>query len=289
MNFLPFVTIIITILALFSVSFFDRSIIGIREKNIYLAHYYGIREAKAERVEHEYTSRVKNHTPNTSSNQSREQHSPIKYFRNERIGWERGRLNLSSLLSDPQKWPALQEVAEAYIWTLYKDASFFPKDPEFPKTLINALVEIYQNSKTPPNLNEIILEDSLQTIFYKMLKGTHYYDLDHHQGYPPFASFFTFEGQESPPIQFHYANNTLLTIVLGEKNAQTLVIEEKSAIKSSFQKRSPFHHRSNLETLFSHNPPESSSLDLLDFEYVSSKEKRVMYQDPATQITVIAP
>ncbi len=289
MNLLPFVIVIITILALFSTSFFDRHIIEKKEQEIYLAYFKGLRAARNHKEDLAYRALKKRRNPQ-STNSSKKDLSKKKaeYFRKEKIGWENGRLNLSSLTQDAQKWPELKAVTIAYVKRLYADRPFFPKEEKFTEKLVNALLTAYKESDSPLPLHKVTLEDPFHIPFYKMVKGTQTYDLKSKTGCPPFGDFFTFEERESPPMFFQDANTIFLSIVLGTKKTQMIEDEELREIEESGGHYSSFN-RTKLEELLSDSPPSPQQLDLFDFSQKSSPRKPGKHTDPKTQITVRVP
>ena len=289
MNLLPFVIVIITILALFSSSFFDRHIMEKKEQEIYLAYFKGLRVARNHKENLAYRSLMKEaKSKSTSSSKNESSEKTTLYFRNEKIGWKNGRLNLSSLTQDSQKWPELKEITIAYVKRLYSGHNIFPKDDEFVERLVNALIAAYKDGDPLLPFHEVKLDDKFHLPFYKMVKGTHTYDLEEKTGYPPFGDFFDFEERESPPMFFQDANTTFLSLVLGIKETQIIVDEELKEIEESKRHRSSIN-RTKLEELLSDSPPSPQQLELFDFNQKRSPRTPGKYTDPKTQITVRAP
>lgn len=292
MNILPFIIVIIMILGLFSLSQFQGAITEKKEHQLYLAYFRGLRETRNHKECTAYkktSTKNQNNKPNDKPKPTEKKNYSIKYFRVKREGWEKGRLNLSSLLTKPDKYDALQTTAEDYIRELYGHASFFPKDKDFPKILIEALVEIYTYSKDPPQLYEIVFDHcTLSEPFFKMIHGTHTYDLEKKIGYPPFGEMFTFEKSNKPPMNFHYANHSFLKVTFGGKIKEELVkleLERLSLPTTKPKCRSPLKDE-EIEELFlkSGQPPSIFSLYKLNYE--TSKRNPEDYVDPSTAITV---
>ncbi|MBF5060032.1 hypothetical protein [Candidatus Neptunochlamydia vexilliferae] len=283
MNLLPFVMIIILVLSLFSTTQYQKMVSQKKDKKIYSAYFKGLREARNEKVRHTY-NRSLDRKPGTSTGTKNNANKQIqdRYFRNDRIGWENGKLNLSSLLNDPEKWPQLEAIAAAYVKRLYIGAKFYPKGSGLEKKLIKALVAKYKKEEDPPPFHTITFEDrELNWVFYKMVKGTHTYTLEG-RGHPPFADFFTFEEMEGPPIHFHYANPLLLKVVLGEGKAQQLISEEKKLLINARVKcRSPLKKERVEEFL-------GIRRVLFETRYKTSDKVSGKHTDPNTQITVMA-
>lgn len=289
MNFLPFVLVIIIIFSLFSLSQFEGAITQKKEFQLYRAYFEGLREtrnqketsareAKKTRVQ---TSKPKNTNP--------PKNKTYKYFREDRVGWDKGRLNLSSLLTNPNTYEGLTTLAENYVKRLYGKAHFFPKDENFPKELIQALCAAYRDKKTPPPFYEITFQDPvMQDIFYKMIHGTHTYDLEQRIGYPPFASMFTFEKSNGPPMNFHYANLAFLSLLLGEKIKEELVAREKKLIPDSKPRCCSPLKRADIESFILCKMPHDGEQILKFFElnYKGTKRLPKKHVDEETALTV---
>lgn len=289
MNLLPFVVVIIMILALFSTSFFDRHVMERKEQEIYLAYFKGLRAARNHKEDLAYRSLTrggKSRATNPSKKEPPEKGIP--YFRDEKVGWKNGRLNLSSLTQDAQKWPELKAITIAYIKRLYSDHDIFPGEDKFAEKLIDALIAAYKGADPLLPFHEVELDDRFHISFYKMLKGTHTYDLKNKIGYPPFGDFFTFEESEKPPMFFQDATTIFLSIALGAKKTQIIIDEELKEIKES-----GCHHSSitrvKLEELLRDSSPSPQQLDLFNFNRKRSPRNPGKHTDPKTQITVRAP
>lgn len=288
MNLIPFVMMIILVLGLFSMSQFQGTVTHKKEHQLYLAYFRGLREARNQKEKTAYErSKIKKKAEPIQSDKTKAK--TVKYFRMKREGWEKGRLNLSTLLKHPHKYEGLETLAESYVKQLYGHASFYPKDENFPKILIKALVEIYAENKNPPELYEIAFSDQdLNDIFFKMVHGTHTYDLEKKIGYPPFGEMFTFEASSRPPMNFHYANLSFLSTVLGEKIKNDLVNLELELLPDARIKcLSPLKKQDVEDLLIGKTLGKLSSvLSLFDFKYGTSKRNPQHYIDPATAVTV---
>ncbi len=282
MNLLPFVMIVILVLSLFSTTQYQKMVTQKKEQKIYTTYFRGLREARNEKMRHTYNRSIeRKRGPKKETKGNQEGQIQTNYFREDRIGWEKGKLNLSSLLNDPEKWPGLEAIAIAYVKRLYIHTNFYPKSGGVEKKLIKALVAKYKEEEPPP-FHKIRFEDrELDWLFYKMVKGTHTYDLEG-KGSPPFANFFTFEETEGPPINFHYANPSLLKTVLGEGKAQKLFSEEKKYLaEAPIKCRSPLK-RGRIQEILANRSA------LFDSRYEKSNKTPGKHTDTTTQITVIA-
>lgn len=289
MNLIPFVMIIIMVLSLFSLSQFEGALTLKKENQIYLAYFRGLRETRNKKERSAYKDTLPTNTGDKKpSNEDKPKKSSQKYFREKRVGWEKGRLNLSSLLQKPHKYPSLETVAVAYVKQLYAHAEFFPKNDQTIKDLIKALIKAYQKDPLI-SFHEIKFNDpKLQDIFYKMMRGTHTYDLEKKVGYPPFGEMFTFEKSDRAPMNYHYANLSFLSLMFGEKMTKDFVaLEKKELIEAKRKCESPIK-KAELEKLLRNQMigDKNNLLDLFEFTYQISKRVPAKYQDATTQITV---
>ena len=139
--------IIIMVLGLFTLSQFEGAMTLKKENQMYLAYFRGLREARNEKAKKAYKKTLPKKEDNKKSSSSSEKQkkpSSQKYFREERIGWAMGRLNLSSLLKEPHKYPSLESVAIEYVKQLYGTERFFPKNDAVVKDLMTALIKYYK-------------------------------------------------------------------------------------------------------------------------------------------------
>jgi hypothetical protein len=293
MNLLPFVTVIITVLALFSSAFLQKHIIEKKECALYKAYFKGLREVRNQKEGKAYTSLMKKSgtTEKKPSSISSSKTRKKGYFRDEKIGLENGMLNLSSLVSSPEKWPQLKGVAIKYIYHLYGNKGIFPENSKFVENLLESLVKEYQKDEIDDEteLYDLELCDPYTVPFYKMLKGTRTYNLETGVGYPPFGDFFTFKGREKAPMFFQDANTTFLQVAFGAKPSKLLIQAE---LKKS-EKSNRYHaalNREELENVFSTAVISPQLLDLFEYAYQkSSNQKMLSVTDAKTHLTVQAP
>lgn len=278
------------VLGLFSLTQFEGAVTQKKENQLYLAYFKGLREVRNEKEKYAYESTlIKKKSDQKISSEKPKKPSSQKYFREKKVGWEKGKLNLSSLLKEPHKYPALETVAANYVKRLYGNADFFKERTELSADLIKALITFYQKEDSTTPLYELTFKDArLQEIFYKMVRGTHTYNLEKKIGYPPFGEMFTFEMSGRPPMNYHYANLTFLSLLLGEKATKDFVELEKSALINAKKKSHSPIKKGELESLLSHQVigDNRTILELFDFTYQPSERPPTKYHDEKTQITV---
>ena len=292
MNLIPFVLILITILSLFSLTHFESAVVRKKESQIYLAYFKGLRETRSQKATVAYEKSLPekerpSQFPSMSS--PKNPFTTSTHFRTARIGWDQGKLNLSSLISNSHKPSLLKTVCIKYLKELYGHADFFPKQKSFPEALLDVLIESYQKADLSTPFYHVTLRNKeFQSVFYKMVRGTHTYDLDKKIGYPPFGDMFTFAKKDSPPMNFHYANPSFLSAILGEGLKKEFIeLEKRHLQKARSQCRSPIKKSEFKDFLRDHKIEEGPQLlSLFDFKYCASERHPEKYRDPETQITV---
>jgi len=295
MNLLPFVVIILVIFSLFSAGQLQSKMIEKKEIRLYTTYLTTVRNSrnsKEKRMCEGAKREGKGHQQ--QSIKDSEPKPVIGYFREKRVGWERGKLNLSSLINDSAKWPILETVAASYVKELYKSAAFYPKEKDFEKKIIQTLIATLKETKDLSPLHELKLKDQkMQALFYRMLRGTNTYDLKKKQGIPPFGDFFTFEPSEKPPMNLHYANLSFFSALVGPKGAEKLAKSEQDCFNENSEKK---HYKcpysiEELRQLL--NDPKQADLNerlsLFDQKYRSMKKPPGYARDEQTQITVLTP
>jgi hypothetical protein len=150
----------------------------------------------------------------------------------EPLNLDCARLNLWPLLQDgKEKQPILYETAAHLLRTFY--ASFlFEGQPRFEYCLLDALLEAAKLANNEPNttylpLEKLALKDwrvkplySLQTVYYRMLRGTK----KHQEGYPSLLEYFVIENKETH-ICMQHASAEMLTALFGPGAAAALFHE----------------------------------------------------------------
>ena len=290
MNLLPLVAFVITILTLFSTSFFDKHLVETKKQKLYSTYFKGLRMARNEKEDRAYSSLQRNKNPQKDEKDKKGSgtNKETCFSREEKVGCKNGRLNLFSLTQDIQKWPELITVAIAYIKHLYPEHYFLTDEENFIEKLIDAVIKAYKKASPSTPFYELELENRFRFPFYKMVRGTHTYDLKNRIGYPPFGDFFTFEKSKTPPMLFHDANTTFLSIALGEKNMQVIVNAEIKENKEDKESKNTYllFDRAKLESLLDPANFDPQKLDLFDFATKSSRKLPTHHKDPETQITV---
>ncbi|MCB1084705.1 MAG: hypothetical protein KDK60_01235 [Chlamydiia bacterium] len=292
MNLLPFIFVMISLFSLYSYSSLRAGLQQKKESTLYHSYFTTLRQARNKKEERFYELARYDRTPSGKKKpkkpgENEKGWEAPPYFREVRVGWPLGRLNLSSLLNDSTKWPSLKGIAIDYVKQLYSHCSFFPKDDKFPAQLIDALIASCKENKKP--LRQIHIEDEkIRSTFYKMLKGTNTFDIDEKIGIPPFELFFTFEENESPPMNLHYANLVFLNIIFGKEGTEELVRLEKEIHADKKEKlcHSPLKRADLNRILNTQFQVESKSIDIFETKYHPTKRPPSYHRDPTTNLMV---
>ncbi|NGX51381.1 MAG: hypothetical protein K1060chlam2_01247 [Chlamydiae bacterium] len=280
MNLLPFVITIVLILGMFSLSQFENANSLQKEKNIYVAYFEGLRKARNHLEDSAYKRRRESNSKRgtSSSSKAKDEVKELPFFRERKLGWSGGRLNLSALLSASQKYRGVEKIAVEYLEALYGTNDTFPKNL---KPLLKALIVKLTASEELTPLHEVELDDpKMQALFYKMLRGTQTYDLMGGEGYPPFDHFFTFQGEEIAPINFHSASELLLEVVLGKSGAEELIERERAKVGAHPNALKSPLKRGEIELLL------GEKLPLFNLKTQKTIKNPESYTDQETKITV---
>lgn len=196
---------------------------------------------------------------------------------------ELSRFNLRPLFTQNPS-PILYDAAANLIKRLYQNTSFFKEIPDFQYQLLDSLIEKGRAKET------LVFSDLFpdlpkqRDLFYKMLKGTNYYDLE--SGYPPFSDYFTLNKKKSA-INFPFASTLLLECLFGKETCKMITTEEKK----KWMQDGKLHSlkENELTTLLSKNPKLSMQLSQMK-EFLDFSTKRQTaenrYKDTKTSISV---
>ena len=285
MNILPFTLVIVILLALFSTSSMEKQRVASQQERLYCSSFRTYRDARNQRVNLAYKAKQRERKPPPSQEKvASSSKKKERYFREEAIGTECGRLNLSSLLDDPQKWPLLREVAISYIYQIYGDFEWFDHSNNFAELLFDELIKTYKTIDRETPFSKVQLKAPFDLPFRKMARGTQTYDLKGN-GYPPFDHLFTFEKKGRAPMNFYGANLLFLSTLLGPNEAKKIEEYEKSLLQKKSDGKITLDF---LQQSLKDHPEKSEKLELLDFSSRSLRRLESAY-DQTTGITVRLP
>lgn len=172
---------------------------------------------------------------NRSAAQTKKKENPLP------LNGECSRLNLWPLiLEGKNKHPFLYETAAQILRSLYQKP-LFGIEGRLEYALLDAMLlacQCEENQNSPPALEKLLLKDKnvkrlypLQTIYYRMLKGT---KLKTGKGYPCLSDFISIERNPSP-LCLKHASPAMLSALFNPK-AGVLLYEELHKNKNPLSK-----------------------------------------------------
>ncbi|MBN2479019.1 MAG: hypothetical protein JXA94_02200 [Parachlamydiales bacterium] len=143
------------------------------------------------------------------------------------INIENAKLNIFPLFSeDADSAKELFKITANLIKTLYQNKSFYKKGLEV--ELLNQMITSYKNlEKKPKNifLEKIKLKDqNYQMTYYKILKGTKFYNFEKNIGHGSLLDFVTVDNSKNSKIPIIDASNELLTSLFGSSIAKKIAL-----------------------------------------------------------------
>jgi len=173
-----------------------------------------------------YFSAIKEVSTHKNSPENNENTLPKK----RTINTENAKINIYHLSKDIENQKDLYNLTTSLIKTLYSNKSFYKKNLEH--ELISQILKAIENqSKDNKNLqlaNLILKNDSFQKTYYKILKGTKFYDFEKNIGSASLLDFIKFENSNQK-IPMKDASKELLLAAFNEKivkDIQALQIED---------------------------------------------------------------
>ncbi|HSX27120.1 MAG TPA: hypothetical protein VLE89_08975 [Chlamydiales bacterium] len=141
-----------------------------------------------------------------------------------KLNQECARLNLWPLIQEGREaHPLLYELTAKLLATFYKP--LFEKKTRFEYYFLDQLLLLAKLQKESPFvLEKISFPDSLQPLYYKMLKGTKEWDLMAGVGYPSLLDYIKVDPVNEKLCLFH-AHPDMLTVLFGSKAALKLHAE----------------------------------------------------------------
>ncbi|NDD57824.1 MAG: hypothetical protein EBZ47_01030 [Chlamydiae bacterium] len=200
----------------------------------------------------------------------------------------KSKLNIKDLMIEDHPSEVLLNAAEALLKTLYQSPALAPLQEEnWEKHLLMEMKKTAKKKKNFFSLHDLFPEKGpYQQLFYKLLKGSGYYDLSKLQGFPPMRDFFVIDMTEKKSIQFHYASKEVLSAVLGKDIVEKII--EKEMIKAKQIGQRVSLSKQDLFSLIQLKPQSlNSSMDLEEiFNFSKSNITlcNLVYKDPKAEI-----
>ncbi len=180
-----------------------------------------------------YTSKA--NVKRSKSTNSKKKKRPYYSMRAINPPIEASKLNISPLFDaaviDVHHHP-LYPIAAELIKTLYEGSSLLPeKAPkDWEKVMLDAMIAKGKKGSQRERLSDLFPDDStLNTTYYKMLKGTNQFELGaKKKGIAPLGNFISLSPEKKEnAIQFCFASVPLLQAAFGLKITDKLLSEEK--------------------------------------------------------------
>lgn len=294
MNFLPLVITFLLIFSALSISFYSNSQSDKTEGDAYIGSIRANRQLQNLLEEKRFEE--KSLIDTSLAEEEEEQGLPIVYFRDERLGAPKGRVNLHGLIKKNKQSEVLYKLMSRYIRDVYGHMYLIneEKTPDFEVKVLKGIIKWQKAHHKKENvfspLEAVEFEEpEIQEIYSKMLTGTNTYSVRNKKGYPPFTTLFSFEEGNEKPLNFHFANVALLHTLFDEKIAMTIEEQELDFQSNNPRKKKDFALTENaLRALFRSNYQQipESLLNLIDFSSYPKKPELLLFQtDEKSQIT----
>lgn len=171
----------------------------------------------------------KTKTPSKKREKKIKQEGSYRSYRLSPTLSSQAKWNLAPLIFEQKSISYLEEATICFLESLYGHADFWKKEKNQNPELAQALLDSFKKRNSIEKISDLFPEElSLQPVFYKMLKGSGYYDLTSKQGYPPLEDFFRLEKEDPYTLSLPYACLPALEALLGEVlTAKVLQIEKE--------------------------------------------------------------
>ncbi len=273
MNVLPFVSIFLIVIALFSVSSLKDYKLSLSKKKIltgslqverllrnklYEKTYKRVPEKNLKEID---PTKALTRAPSTKNKSSR------TFSREE----PRRFVKFGLLLLLEQEHPELEALYAKVISRLYQNHERFTK-VNFSK-LLKEMISSGKDTLELKSIEDISFLDLypkdsvLAKAYYKMLSGTHEYLLGKPFGYPALTEIFSLDKTEQKPIAFGGLNSFFLETFFGSEAALAILDKEKSEQEQTQGKRQTLNE-SQLKTILHEKLPSSLEGDkLIEYFY----------------------
>ncbi len=209
---------------------------------------------------------------------------------------EHSKLNLSALLDeavvDIHQHP-IYPIAAKLIRLLYEGTSLIPEKaaPNWETTLLDAMIAKGKQRKEREHLADLFPDDpSLQSLFYKMAKGTNQYKLSgKKQGIPPLGQFLSVKPEKKEQtFHFCFASVPLLQAAFGLKIAEAIVLKERE--RQETENKLYFSSKEDLQEQLMQDPTLANLLAALEpylsFDKLLPRKEQIAGKDPVTGLVI---
>ena len=198
---------------------------------------------------------------------------PIEKTKKREINIQRGKLNLYELLEDQNS--DLLNVYSSFFKVLYSHLPFYENDLEY--KILKLLQDEYdrQEDKTFFCLEKIKIEDpKLALIYYKILKGTKFYDFFNKEGNPSFLDYFRVDNTHFK-VPIKDASFELLFAIFNDEAFQIRILQEEKKLENLTHE--------NIEKIVKNKTP---MLEFFTFSDIRFKNENIVAIDKKTDIKI---
>ena len=212
MNILPFVIALLSVLVGLSHAIFHQNTTLRIEQLAYSSYMTAERQARID-GSRKLWDRYKEKTSKTS--QTEQAIQKRKNYRQQDCYRKHGRLNIFALLHTDAPPPHLRKTLEHLLDALYSPMAEYQSLKE--QGRLNLFLNEWLSSQSQ-NFDGVRFEDAaFQRLFYKMMRGCIYYDVDQHEGFPPLEAFVCMQQEsQSTPMPWRTARQPLLRAFFGD-------------------------------------------------------------------------
>ncbi len=220
------------------------------------------------------------------SDNSKKEKEPIKVVENKKreINIQNAKINIYPLVMEKKEnCPELYKLVISLVKTLYSDKSFYKTNLE--KVILDnilAAFEIQLKKDKDLHLANLFLKDSsLQKTYYRILKGTKFYDFDKKIGIPSLLDYIKFENTNSK-IPMKDASYELLLTIFNKSITKEIILLQTQNPPKNLTKENVINICQKNHFRF-----DEKIFDFFDFSNsINSKEKIIIGLDKSTNIKV---
>ncbi len=283
MNVLPLVSAFIILFAIGSYTFLHSVRAAIQEK----FHYTGalaVERTYASKIQNEIYKDQKGKGDDSDEKTEAEKNENIKFKspRDKRSSYNNRKINIKKLAAD-QGNPQLEKVVLTLLRQIYGRTGIYTPNLEH-----EVLATLIATLKLHPSVNsfeELLpkISSGSNALFYKLIKGTQYYELGKDKGYPALGDFLSLEGKPTKPINFYTAYRPVLSAVFGEKICEQILIEEQR--KWEIDHKTKHLSKTELDAFLKKIQQNLSDFEpLLQFSNAVDKTSQEIVQDEKTKM-----
>ena len=283
MNFLPFVFIMMSCLALLAQSMFSQFRLSQIERKECDRYFYALHDALNRTAKEIFEeNRPTSSKPKKSHQPSNKK--PKRFARDHAYANGYSFLNLYAILEDPSRKQFVTKTAQLFQF-LYRDLAS--------EDILNEIFErlLIQLKEHPQKLTKKLLLssflDSQIALEQKMIYGTKAFYLDERKGYPAIDDVFQWNPEDRSFGYFRHLSPTVLSLFLGKQLTKDILEKEKQ-LTSAHPKNKPqtLSQKKLSELIDADTPP---ILELLSFKDKKPRSSMVGFDESNHPVLLIPP